>query len=103
MIVLQEPLYYKDIFKLRDKDKWLEAVKNELDNMKNMNVYKVINKIPEGANIISSRWIFKYKRDADGNIVKRKARLVARGFTQNMESIIKTPFLLHSNLTLLGL
>jgi len=50
--------------------------------MKNMNVYKVIQRIPENANIISSRWIFKYKRDSNGNIAKRKARLVARGFTQ---------------------
>jgi len=31
---------------------------------------------------VSCRWVLKYKRDSKDNIVKRKARLVARGFTQ---------------------
>jgi len=26
-------------------------------------------------------WIFKYKRNTNGEIIKRKARLVVRGFT----------------------
>jgi len=57
-------------------------VNNKFENMKNIKVYKVIQRIPERVNIISSRWIFKHKRDSNGNIVKPKARLVARGFMQ---------------------
>jgi len=60
----------------------LEAVNHELENIKSMNVYKVIQRVPESANIISSKWIFKYKRDSNENIVKWKAKLLARGFTQ---------------------
>jgi Reverse transcriptase (RNA-dependent DNA polymerase) len=37
---------------------------------------------PQGMNIISSKWVFRIKRKADGTIEKYKARLVARGFTQ---------------------
>ena len=37
---------------------------------------------PLDPNIASSRWVFKCKRDAAGNIVRYKARLVVQGFTQ---------------------
>ncbi|CAM8936114.1 unnamed protein product [Rhodiola kirilowii] len=37
---------------------------------------------PPNTNIIGSRWIFKTKHRPDGTIDKFKARLVARGFTQ---------------------
>ena len=37
--------------------------------------------IPEGANLILCRWIFKYKKNAESKIVKSKARLVAKGYT----------------------
>ena len=32
--------------------------------------------------IIDSKWVFKIKRNSDGTIARYKARLVARGFTQ---------------------
>lgn len=37
--------------------------------------------LPPNKELVSCKWILKLKRDADGNIVKHKARLVARGFT----------------------
>ena len=37
---------------------------------------------PEGANIIGTRWVLSKRFDADGKLVKYKARLVAQGFTQ---------------------
>jgi hypothetical protein len=37
---------------------------------------------PPGVNIVGSKWIFKTKHRPDGFIDKNKARLVARGFTQ---------------------
>ena len=79
---LREPNNYDDILNLSDKNEWLKSVKSELNNMKELKVYETINTIPKGANLISSRWIFKYKRNAQGEIVKRKSRLVAKGFTQ---------------------
>ena len=79
---LREPTDYDDIFNLPDRDEWLKAVNDELENMKKLNVFRIINNIPKGANIVSCKWVFKYKRDSNGNIIKRKARLVARGFLQ---------------------
>jgi histone deacetylase 1/2 len=37
---------------------------------------------PAGTNIVSCKWIFKIKQHSDGSLDKYKARLVARGFTQ---------------------
>jgi hypothetical protein len=31
---------------------------------------------------VDSKWVFKLKRDFDGNIARYKATLMARGFTQ---------------------
>ena len=65
-----------------DRKEWLNAVENELNNMRSMNVYTIINKVTEGTNIITTRWVLKHKKDSNGNIVTRKVRLVAREFSQ---------------------
>ncbi|CAM8997450.1 unnamed protein product [Rhodiola kirilowii] len=38
--------------------------------------------LPQGHNAVGSKWIFRIKRQSDGTIERYKARLVARGFTQ---------------------
>ena len=38
--------------------------------------------IPVGQNIVGSKWVFKLKRDANGNINRHKVRLVAQGYFQ---------------------
>jgi len=49
--------------------------KEKLDNMKKKHkIYSIVNKIPSGSNIISSRWVFKYKRDSNGKIIKKKSK-----------------------------
>src|SRR6202522_2233385 len=37
---------------------------------------------PHGTNVIPCRYVFRRKRDADGNIARYKARLVAKGYKQ---------------------
>jgi len=82
IVELPLPERFEDIFGRDDESKWLEAVNYELNNMKEKNVYTFVKYLPKNKNKISVRWIFSYKRNSDGKIVKYKARLVARGFTQ---------------------
>ena len=49
--------------------------------------------LPEGAKPIGCKWIFKTKRDANGNVEKYKVRLVAKGFTQKEGIDFKRDFL----------
>jgi hypothetical protein len=37
--------------------------------------------VPEDKDVISVKWIYKTKQDADGNVQKHKEILVASGFT----------------------
>ena len=41
---------------------------------------------PKGEHIIGTKWIFRNKTDEEGNVIRNKARLVARGYSQ-MEGV----------------
>ena len=38
--------------------------------------------LPDDKNVVGCRWVFKRKRDSNGNICRYKARLVAQGYSQ---------------------
>ena len=37
---------------------------------------------PVDQNVVGTRWVFKNKLNADGKIVRNKARIVAKGYNQ---------------------
>ena len=52
----------------------------ELQGLKDSKTFTVMDKLPVGEKTVGSRWVFAYKQDKEGMIVKAKARLVAQGF-----------------------
>jgi transposase InsO family protein len=60
---------------------WLEAIQTELRNLISKQTWSEVKK-PAGRKEIGCRWVLKVKRDAEGRVVKYKARLVAQGFSQ---------------------
>ena len=62
-------------------EKWLEAMKLEMQSMYDNQVWTLIDP-PEGLKTIRCKWVFKKKTDMDGNMHTFKARLVAKGFKQ---------------------
>lgn len=64
-----------------DSQQWRSAIHDELDSMKKNQVWEVVE-LPPGKKAIGSRWVFRHKLDSHGNIVRHKARMVARGYTQ---------------------
>ena len=76
-----EPLSYKEAMEGPESEKWLEAMKSEIDSMYTNKVWTLVD-IPEDRKAVENKWIFKKKTDADGNVSVYKARLVAKGFRQ---------------------
>ncbi|GKB42908.1 putative RNA-directed DNA polymerase [Tanacetum coccineum] len=60
---------------------WVEAMNNEIEALNRNNTWTVCD-LPVGRKPIGSKWIWKIKYKASGDIERYKARLVAKGFSQ---------------------
>ena len=69
---------------LEDPD-WLEVMHEELNNFKRNKVWSLVERPKGDHNVIGTKWIFKNKQDANGVVIRNKARLVAQGFSQVKE------------------
>ncbi|CAM8983647.1 unnamed protein product [Rhodiola kirilowii] len=58
-------------------------METEIAALRRTNTWSLVPRPPR-ANIVGSKWIFKMKLRPDGSVDKHKARLVARGFTQQL-------------------
>lgn len=75
------PMHYNDVSNFEDEAEWRKAIDSELNSLMKNETWIVVPS-PKNVKLISSRWIFKKKPDADGNLTVYKARLVAKGFMQ---------------------
>ena len=76
-----EPTSYNAAITGPDKVHWKAAITSELESLVENKVFKEVP-LPTGRRCISSKWIFKVKVNARGEITRHKARFVARGFSQ---------------------
>ncbi|TMC14556.1 MAG: DDE-type integrase/transposase/recombinase, partial [Chloroflexi bacterium] len=60
---------------------WYDAIKSEIQSLLKNKTW-ILTELPKGRQAISNKWTFKAKLDELGNIIRFKARLVARGFSQ---------------------
>ncbi|KAI3821075.1 hypothetical protein L1987_08631 [Smallanthus sonchifolius] len=60
---------------------WIGATQEELLQFKKLNVWHLVA-LPEGKYPISTKWVFRNKKDDRGIVVRNKARLVVQGFYQ---------------------
>ena len=60
---------------------WKSAIETELNQLKDMGTWQLVDK-PPGITPIANKWVFAKKRDNLGRITKYKARLVAKGCAQ---------------------
>lgn len=78
------PTTYNQAMKTSQKNQWIKACEEELNAMKKLDVYTLVDKNKlKGKSIIKGRWVFNVKQEADG-FERFKARLVAKGFTQEL-------------------
>lgn len=76
-----EPKTYAQALASENKNQWICAMKEEIAAM-NINKTWELCELPKNRSAIGCKWVFKSKTDADGSIIRYKARLVAQGFSQ---------------------
>ncbi|XP_071738670.1 uncharacterized protein [Rutidosis leptorrhynchoides] len=73
-----EPTCYSEA--CLDKN-WVDAMNTEIDALMRNNTWVLVD-LPKGRKPIGSKWVYKIKHKASGEIERYKARLVAKGFSQ---------------------
>ncbi|KAI7960379.1 hypothetical protein MJO29_005447 [Puccinia striiformis f. sp. tritici] len=75
------PNTYKQAMKDSFAAEWNKAIRAELDNLQELEVW-VVDYIPKGTSVMKARWVFAQKTTSAGEFDKFKARYVAKGYTQ---------------------
>ena len=76
-----EPLTFAEALTRPDAEKWRLAALEELAAHQSKGTWTLVPR-PAGSKVISSKWVFKVKHNADGSIDRYKAQLVAKGYNQ---------------------
>ena len=66
-----------------DPDRWMIPMQVEMDTLITKHTWDLV-KAPPGANVMDSMWVYDIKWDGEGNWIKDKARLVGKGYTQQL-------------------
>ena len=79
--MIDEPKTFAEAMTGPNRADWKAAIDNELKAHAMNETWKITAR-PSSGTVLTAKWVFKLKRDEVGNVIKFKARLVARGFQQ---------------------
>ncbi|GBN20202.1 Retrovirus-related Pol polyprotein from transposon TNT 1-94, partial [Araneus ventricosus] len=75
------PKTFKETQISPDKEKWNEAMSEEIKLMQNRKVWDLVEP-KSNMKVLGCRWVYNIKHDEKNNVKKYKSRLVAQGFKQ---------------------
>ncbi|KAL0405902.1 UNVERIFIED_CONTAM: hypothetical protein Slati_3904100 [Sesamum latifolium] len=81
-----DPKTYGEVMSDIDSDKWLEAMKFEMDSMGSNQVWTLVDP-PKGIRPVGCKWVYKCKLGADGEVTAFKARLVVKGYSATWDRL----------------
>ncbi|CAH9067875.1 unnamed protein product [Cuscuta epithymum] len=76
---LNEPKTYREALGSKESQKWISAMKSEMDSLRVNQTWTLVPR-PPNCSVVECKWLFKVKEEPSD--VRFKARLVAKGFTQ---------------------
>lgn len=74
-------LTFNQVMNLPDHHLWRAAIVKELRELRNLKTWELAQ-LPSGRRTIKHKWVFRRKLNADGSVERYKARLVARGYSE---------------------
>ena len=72
---------YQDAIRGLASQEWIEAMDEEIRQIDSKGTWKLVEP-PVGVRPVKNKWVYFSKLDANGKLKRRRARLVAKGFTQ---------------------
>lgn len=78
LLGIEEPNTYSEAIK---EPSWEQAMKVEMDSIERNNTWNLVE-LPTGHKAVGLKWVYKLKRDTNGEVTKYKARIVAKGYVQ---------------------
>ena len=75
------PNSLEEVKKSQSRKEWLEAMTKEYNSLVDNKIWQLCE-LPAHKKSLGGRWVFALKKDENGEIVKYKARYVAKGFFQ---------------------
>jgi hypothetical protein len=78
---LEEPKTLDKALSGLHRTQWLSAMHAEIRSLRTKGVFRLVDRTPK-MKVLGNKWVFKVKRDQDGNIIKFKARYVVKGYMQ---------------------
>jgi len=76
-----DPMSVKEAINSSEGELWKQAMEEEVESLQKNDTWDLI-KLPKGRKLVSSKWVFKKKMEATGEVEKYKARLVVKGYSQ---------------------
>ncbi|GJU68754.1 retrovirus-related pol polyprotein from transposon TNT 1-94 [Tanacetum coccineum] len=85
-----------------DDSAWIEAMQEELHQFNRLDVWELVDR-PLCKNFINMKWLWKNKRDEESTVIRNKARLVAKEYSQQEEIEFEESFALVARLEVVRL
>ncbi|KAI3638350.1 hypothetical protein MIR68_003961 [Amoeboaphelidium protococcarum] len=82
-----DPQSYDAAMQLPSACLWEEAIEEEMNSQAENGTFQLIDKseLPKGEQLLSSKFVFKYKTGPTGQLERRKVRWCIRGFLQDID------------------
>ena len=78
---IDEPKSVEEAMNGEHSVQWREAMDSGYASLLENDTWELVP-LPEGTNIVGSRWVLRVKRDENGSVDRYKARLVAQGYSK---------------------
>lgn len=83
LLPLYEPKSWKEAIQAINSKEWIDAAIEEMKSLVSNHTWTLVARPPD-RKVLQARWVFRYKRNSQHQIIRHKARWVVKGFEQTM-------------------